>query len=279
MLRLDLYHFYQLGYYVHPLTEISGLAHPFGFIANANIWLRLLIDPPHEPIALPLSISAAQQLMDASSDLGSRFGVRLLSSYPPNTVKDDVFFTGAIAQFEAAAKSFEAVFEHELMSAPAYFVSRKGAYDMAILVEHAEAAFGGAAIGIVSEQAVRDFREAGRCLAFDAPTACGYHSMRAVEAVLRQWHALQMKKKTEVNESTEEPSQNAAQRWAKVERELLDAGAPKGTIGVLTQIRELHRNPLMHPQSFLAIEDALGLFDISKSAIEAMGREIVKLTQ
>jgi hypothetical protein len=134
-------------------------------------------------------------------------------------------------------------------------------------------------VNSLPKYAIQDFHEAGRCLALDAPTACGYHVTRAVEAVLRHWHALSFGEAARAEELTPETSQSApasiARRWVKCEQELIGAGASKSTVGILTQIRELHRNPLMHPEIFLTIEEAISLFDIAKSAIEAMGREIL----
>ena len=41
-----------------------------------------------------------------------------------------------------------------------------------------------------SRMARDDWKQAGRCLAFEVATACGIHAMRAVEATLRDWHKL-----------------------------------------------------------------------------------------
>ncbi len=55
------------------------------------------------------------------------------------------------------------------------------------------------------------------------------------------------------------------------------AGADPKVIQVLDQIRDLHRNPLMHPQEFLSMKEAVGLFDIAKSAIASLAEEIEEL--
>jgi hypothetical protein len=41
---------------------------------------------------------------------------------------------------------------------------------------------------LISEQVLNDFRVAGRCLAFDLPTACGFHAFRAADAMIRPYH-------------------------------------------------------------------------------------------
>jgi len=42
----------------------------------------------------------------------------------------------------------------------------------------------------------------------------------------------------------------------------------------LQQIKDLHRNPLAHPEETLTLEEAVGLFGIVQSAINAMLKEI-----
>jgi hypothetical protein len=53
--------------------------------------------------------------------------------------------------------------------------------------------------------------------------------------------------------------------------------ANQKVVQVLDQIRDLHRNPLMHPQDFLTMKEAISLFDIAKSAIGSVAEEIAKL--
>ena len=43
------------------------------------------------------------------------------------------------------------------------------------------------------------------------------------------------------------------------------------------QLRDLHRNPINHPEVFLEPSEALELFNISTSALSAMARDIARL--
>lgn len=119
-----------------------------------------------------------------------------------------------------------------------------------------------ASLGVISDNAKKDFREAGKCLAFELPTAAGFHAMRATESVLREYYGLVTGK---------DPAKTD---WGTCIQELKNAGANKKVLQVLDQIRDLHRNPLSHPQDFLSLREALGLFDIAKSAIGAIADEI-----
>jgi hypothetical protein len=86
--------------------------------------------------------------------------------------------------------------------------------------------------------------------------------MRATENVLRQYYMQLMGKTVDRIE------------WGPRIQELKSANANQKVLQVLDQIRDLHRNPLMHPQGFLSMKEAIGLFDIAKSAIGALAEEI-----
>lgn len=150
----------------------------------------------------------------------------------------------------------------ELQRHQTYIVSQVGGYSMPLLIAKAEVNILEDALAIIGDQARKDFREAGRCLAFEVPTASGFHAMRATEHVLRQYYTLFMKKPADRID------------WIVCTQELQKAGANAKVIQVLDQIRDLHRNPLMHPQEFLSMKEAIGLFDIAKSAIASLAEEI-----
>jgi hypothetical protein len=136
---------------------------------------------------------------------------------------------------------------------------------MPLLTSKAEVNILEDALGVIEDQAKKDFREAGRCLAFEVPTAAGFHAMRATENVLRQYYSLLLGKPvTRID-------------WGTCTQELKKAKANQKVVQVLDQIRDLHRNPLMHPQEFLSMKDAISLFDIAKSAIGALAEEISSL--
>jgi hypothetical protein len=113
--------------------------------------------------------------------------------------------------------------------------------------------------------AVPDIREAGKCLAYELGTAAGFHALRAMEAVLRRYWEV-------VTEDKPHPGQrNIGVYIQKIEKS--GVGDAK-VIAVLKQIKDLHRNPLMHPEETLSLQDAIGIFGIVQSAMGAMLKEI-----
>src|SRR5690606_18328994 len=95
----------------------------------------------------------------------------------------------------------------------------------------------------MSERSVEDIKAAGRCLAFELYTAVGFHLMRAIEDTMRAYY------KFLTGESKELSNRN----WANYIRKIQEAGGDEKVLGVLDQIRDMHRNPISHPEVYLDI--------------------------
>jgi hypothetical protein len=113
----------------------------------------------------------------------------------------------------------------------------------------------------IVREAVSDMRAAGRCIAFDLGTAAGFHIMRATELVLRRYF-------DEVTGNAERPKTNNIGDYLRVLDDQ-DKGKKK-TRATLRQIKDLHRNELIHPEVTLTLDEAIALLGIAQSAIVAM---------
>lgn len=148
----------------------------------------------------------------------------------------------------------------ELNVLPSYFVTPKGCYDTIFLLEDPARLFPIELSAKVPE-AMPDLAEAGKALAFDMPTACGFHVLRVTETVLRRYFYMEMNKNTKsVNRNIGTYLNNLTQAGK---------GDPK-IIAALKQLVDLHRNPLMHPEAVLSLEEALAILGISRSVVGAM---------
>jgi hypothetical protein len=167
-------------------------------------------------------------------------------------------YGGEEERLQKSIKEFEAIFEAQAPWEHTYTVEQLRGFSMPILVDSAEKNFSDMAVFIAGEEVKKDIQQAGRCLAFELPTASGIHMMRAFEKVLRRFY-----KSITGKEAGDKGI------W-KLLDELKDRpGADVKTLNVLDQIRNLHRNPLAH-EVFLTMDEAVDLFDIAKSAIIAM---------
>jgi hypothetical protein len=223
---------------------------------TANWWLDSFLK--EQTIPLDVSLTPAQELSTWLERMAQKIfavgvkGAPVIEAHELNLVRTRL-------------DRFETVLNAELQKHLTYLVSQIGGLSMPLLVNKAEVNLPEDALPVIPDSVKKDFREAGRCLAFEVPTAAGFHAMRATEAVLRIYYKLVTGK---------EPDRID---WGTCTQELKKGRANQKVVQVLDQIRDLHRNPLMHPQDFLTMKDAIGLFDIAKSAIGALAEEIVKL--
>jgi hypothetical protein len=160
--------------------------------------------------------------------------------------------------------SFKAVLEAEFLITAAYLVTPQRGYDVATLIESAEVIFPTEVVVKVPEVTF-DLREAGKCIAFDLGTAAGFHLLRALETVIREYWNVVM-------EGKPLPSNRNLGNYIK---EMSDAGkGDRKVLAALKQIKDHHRNELMHPEERLTLDEAIGLMGITQSAIVAMLKEI-----
>jgi len=172
---------------------------------------------------------------------------------------------------------FEQALALDLGHAPIYFVTPKGLYSTDRLLRLAEWAISPELRSAVSPSALRDLNQAGQCLAFGVATAAGYHALRAVEKVLREYYEL-------ATGLTTIPFRNGRPLEKSSMSDVINAlrSSQKGdakTLAIIDQIRELHRNPIDHPDLFLEGAEALEVFNICTGAISAMARQMTKLRE
>lgn len=175
-----------------------------------------------------------------------------------------------IASVKAAIRNFETVLANDCPGLDVFVVDKKGIYDTSALLENADEAIKYTLSDLeqktLSEDVYRDFREAGRCLALELSTAAGFHTARSVEAVVRRYWSSATGKEI-----------SRAPRLANCIDQLRKCNEDPKILDILDHFRDLHRNTLMHPDTFLEINEALRLFDIAKSAISAVATRIAVL--
>ena len=109
-----------------------------------------------------------------------------------------------------------------------------------------------------------DLEEAGKCIAFERPTAAAFHLMRATEAVLRTFL------KTHVETSSE----NLWGPMVKALREKLDDSDYGVLLNNLDNIRLSFRNPTQHPQKIYDIQEVQDLWGLCVDVINRMAKDL-----
>jgi hypothetical protein len=264
--QFNVYDFYLMATQIHPLSELQYGVKVKDVVYKINTakgWLSWLIQG--KPIPLVFCKPSANEVWGA-----------LEAVIPSGEDKWKALDLEAevepyqVYRINSAITKFETVISAELQSLSTYYVSQQGIYNTTDLIDRAELALGNPknTEQTIGEAAKKDFNQAGRCLAFELPTASAFHCTRSVEATLRKYHRLVKNL----------PDNEKSPDMAVCINELRSAGEDTKVMDVLDHIRDLHRNTVMHPEAFLSLSEALRLFDISKSAINAMADRIGELS-
>ena len=110
-----------------------------------------------------------------------------------------------------------------------------------------------------------DFASACLCIAFDLPTAAGFHAMRGVEGVLRHYYCSVVKRGR--------PRKLLWGPMVEHLRKRSDA-PPKPLLDSLDNIRENCRNPTQHPDARYDMDEAQDLLAVSGDATNRMIKDI-----
>jgi hypothetical protein len=173
---------------------------------------------------------------------------------------------GGYFQLSVLRKSVDGFFtslRDELDRLPTFTVTNKGNLAIQSLVTGASKQYPRATLEMLDDFIVGEIDHAGKCLAFELPTACGFHILRAVEISAKAYvHAATGKLPGIKNRNWGEYIFQLEQ--AKVHSDVTD----------LLKILKTKRNPLMHPQDSLDIDEAIGLICICQAGIETLVADV-----
>lgn len=264
MEKISLPFFYEVGASLGPLAKLSP-------DPNNRIPIYLASFQVHRYVytlltsfaSLAVCRGKAIQLINAIIEAQKWMNQREPDRWKETDHNADVSFQNVVNN----AKDFETILSAELQTLASYHVTQKGAYSTPDLIERAELTLTESVRTKLSSQIIGEIRQSGRCLAFDNPTASGFHIMRAVEAVMHQYYIAVCKPN---------PCPTHLENWGAYIKELQKSSDPvvRETVAVLQQIKDNDRNLIMHPERVLSPDDALRLFEISKGAIMAMATRL-----
>jgi hypothetical protein len=128
---------------------------------------------PHNGVPLTLCISKAKAL-------SSRFD-QLAAGNPSYVIAET-----EVDYIKSQLHRFEGALQAELADSPMFFVPPRGIYNTTTLIDKAETVFSQEILDRLPQESIADLRQSGRALAFDLPTASGFHGCRAAEAVIKK---------------------------------------------------------------------------------------------
>jgi hypothetical protein len=263
MRRVTQMRLYRLGALsrLRDLVETESYEEFFNRTAILSLQLREFAADIEYQQTVPSAVERARNLFEALRD-------QYKSHIAPNR--------NQIENIQNLLRSFENSLDDDLKRLPTFIVDPVGAYSFDQLINHADTVFppsfrDGA---IIPPKAIEDFREAGKCLAFDVPTACGFHVFRAADAMIRAYYSYFVVGAT--------PPKKEPRDWGKyidALRNIINdpAAARKPnirTVELLDSIRATDRNPVIHPEQDLDKDTALATFDLCKNVILLMALDI-----
>jgi len=162
------------------------------------------------------------------------------------------------------ANQIETILGGELAVQNCYLVRPKRAYDIEMLAEDGLKLFSDEVQAGLTDLEKYDLRQGTRCIAFEVPTAAMFHFFRAADSILRRWYKLIT--------GTEPPVKMRS--WGTYLVNLKKCAVNVKITSALEQIKDLHRNPVVHPEAMVSIEEALSFIGIAESVISAMVLDI-----
>lgn len=255
MLRISSYYFYQVGAAIRPLKELdykSSNRTARQILYSGKNWLEDVLG--QAGLRLKTSNPKGQELLKAVNDLLGQIDAK------QDALDEELGFFDAF-YIRSIAQEYETQLSAELQFSDLYLVTRKGGFDTTELAERGESIFPSNLPTKVPE-AILDARQAARCLAFELPTAAGFHLHRANEAVLHRYYDV-------VTNGQQRPANRSIGSYIH-ELNKKNAGDAKVIAG-LQSIKDLHRNPLIHPEESLdSVEEAIALHGAIQSVMVHM---------
>jgi hypothetical protein len=152
----------------------------------------------------------------------------------------------------------------ELQVQNCYMVWPKRAYDIEMLAENGCELISESIRLKLTDMELYDIGQAARCLAFEVPTAALFHMFRAADSAIRRWYK---------QVTGQEPALKM-RSWGAYVRTLRGLKANEKILSAIEQIKDLHRNPVIHPDSKISVEEALSFVGIAESLISGVVSDI-----
>jgi hypothetical protein len=253
MVEVNIFFFCWLGGLIEPLHAIlpgESLATHLQIFILARVGLEGFELGGQLARAFPRSADAANELLAAINEFVPPVGAQMSQQSLSATVQK-----WQADRLKALCTALSAAVRDEAQRSYILKIEDQRSLSSPSLVEKIENCFAPDAWAIMELQTKREFEEAGKCLAFERYTSAGFHALRGVECMIRQY----IKKLTGALPTKRD--------WWSYINVLTKNGADSKVIAVLDNIRTHERNPLMHPELFLDIDDAVGVFNIAQTAV------------
>lgn len=183
---------------------------------------------------------------------------------------NEEFYSWQYGSINSRISAFKSVFAAECRDVDVYSVGQISIYKTSALVSDGAGVIPVDTRDRLATEALTEFNSAGKCLAFDLPTACGFHALRGLELVMDAYLAsfgVDTKSMKSWNDYI-----RAAERLSSAAGE--DRRPSPKVTSMLDRMRELERNPLMHPRDTLDEVQANMLFNLCAITVVELARDM-----
>jgi hypothetical protein len=272
MQRVNEFVFYELAIKVHKLTEV-GNAVKYGAVWWDWWEARAAVDEIYRQRPLNFTSPVAIRLYQALTavvpvDWNQAVGKLPVQTGEESSQDADIPYY-QVFEIREAAKEFETVLRNECQVMDTYFVTKKGTYSTIDLVTNAHYQVPEPTRGNLPKGTKDDFDQAGKCIAFDVPTAAAFHLLRGTEAVIREYYELLV--------PGDKKAKPHMRSWGVYIRLLNNHKADPTIMSLLTMMKDVYRNPVIHPEEMYTDERVQVLFGLCVGAVVQLECEIQKL--
>lgn len=260
MILVDGYYLYNVGGSLHPLEKIT---HDTKWI---DAWLPLYVAAGELEIFVNNSVYAVavRSSRRKANELLTTLKEQAAEAEKPEN-QEKLMGSLAAYRLSKAVGDFETVLAAEFGLTPLFLVTPKRGYDLYTLINAGQSLFP-ESLSTKAPEAIEDIRAGAKCLAFELPTAAAFHFHRANEAVLRKyWEAIRPGKPHPGNKTIGDYL-SALGKSRK--------GSPK-IKAALRDIKDLYRNPVLHPEySLKDVDEAVALLNSIHTVVVLMLEKI-----
>jgi len=259
MIKPRLYSFYAYAKYLQPLTILRG-----GLYLSGNDTVRGIFTHANIGLCLFRGDTFAKKYLPSSHDIAETLYARIQTDFTKiNEPWDEILIASKVQHLQDELYNFETILEDELSKVPLFCCEEDKVGNLSVdkLVIGAHKGYPEETKKHLPITCFEEIDESGRCLVYERPTASGFHILRAIElTVLAYLQAVP---------GFAMPSLNR-QSWGEYINQLNTHNADRKTIDHMKNLKDNHRNPLMHPQDSLSMPEAVSLFAVGQSTIETI---------
>lgn len=221
----------------------------------------------------PISQNAARDVINSISEFFKSSGIWDEAGELNFETFDDEIKSWDYYSVKTSIERFLLILRAESNDSLVFIAEPSGVYDFKRLYSKASNRFHDSYREFIPQAAMSEYDEAGRCFIFGVYTSCGFHSLRAMELMIKAY--IESFGKEVGNLKTWSQYVKAIEDLEKEHATKKDLEkVPARISAIIDRVRAIDRNPLMHPEEVLSLESSDNLFSLSWVTISELAKDI-----